>query len=448
MRNLYQAAADAAICYAEHLDGRSVFPLKADIERLQELDVPLQEEPVDPAVVLADLDRLGSPATVATTGGRYYGFVTGSSLPAATASAMLAAAWDQNGSYRALSPINAALEEVASRWLLDVLGLPADAGVGFVTGGTMANFTCLAAARHAVLQSAGWDVEAQGLFGAPPITVIVGDEVHASALKAIRLLGLGSERVVRVPADNQGRMRAELLPVISGPTIVLIQAGNVNSGAFDPAAEVIEKAHQAGAWVHVDGAFGLWTLASKNHTHLTAGFNQADSWAMDAHKWLNVPQDSGLAIIRSAVNQRAAMSATAAYLIAGSDREPCHYTPEMSRRARGVEIWAALRSLGRSGLSDLVNRTCTYARLFAAGLTGAGYEVLNDVVINQVLVSFGSPERTQAVVRAVQDEGTTWCGGTVWQGHTAMRISVSSWATTEDDVTRSLQAILNAAAAH
>ncbi len=446
MRNLYQAAADAAIRYAEHLDGRSVFPLKTDIERLQELDVPLQDEPVDPAVVFADLDRLGSPATVATTGGRYYGFVTGGSLPAATAAAMLAAAWDQNGSYRALSPINAALEEIASRWLLDVLGLPGDAGVGFVTGGTMANFTCLAAARHAVLQTAGWDVEAQGLFGAPPITVIVGDEVHASALKAIRLLGLGSERVVRVPADNQGRMRAELLPDISGPTIVLIQAGNVNSGAFDPAAEVIEKAHQAGAWVHVDGAFGLWALASKHHTHLTVGFNQADSWAMDAHKWLNVPQDSGLAIIRSAVDQRAAMSATAAYLIAGSDREPCHYTPEMSRRARGVEIWAALRSLGRSGLSDLVNRTCTYARLFAAGLTGAGYEVLNDVVINQVLVSFGSPERTKAVVSAVQEEGTTWCGGTVWQGHTAMRISVSSWATTEADVTRSLEAILKAAA--
>ncbi len=446
MRNLYQAAADAAIRYAEHLDRRSVFPLKADIERLQELDVPLQDEPVDPAVVFADLERLGSPTTVATTGGRYYGFVTGGSLPAATAAAMLAAAWDQNGSYRALSPINAALEEIASRWLLDVLGLPGDAGVGFVTGGTMANFTCLAAARHAVLQTAGWDVEAQGLFGAPPITVIVGDEVHASALKAIRLLGLGSERVVRVPADNQGRMRAELLPDISGPTIVLIQAGNVNSGAFDPAAEVIEKAHQAGAWVHVDGAFGLWALASKHHTHLTVGFNQADSWAMDAHKWLNVPQDSGLAIIRNAVDQRAAMSATAAYLIAGSDREPCHYTPEMSRRARGVEIWAALRSLGRSGLSDLVNRTCKYARLFAAGLTSAGYKVLNDVVINQVLVSFGSSERTKAVVSAVQEEGTTWCGGTVWQGQTAMRISVSSWATTEVDVTRSLEAILKAAA--
>ena len=446
MKTLYQAAADAAIRYAEHLDGRSVFPLKADIERLTELDVPLQDEPVDPAVVFADLDRLGSPATVATTGGRYYGFVTGGSLPAATASAMLAAAWDQNGSYRALSPINAALEEIASRWLLDVLGLPGDAGVGFVTGGTMANFTCLAAARHAVLQTVGWEVEAQGLFGAPPITVIVGDEVHASALKAIRLLGLGSERVVRVPADNQGRMRAELMPTINGPTIVLIQAGNVNSGAFDPAAEVIKKAHQAGAWVHVDGAFGLWTLASKHHAHLTAGFNQADSWAMDAHKWLNVPQDSGLAIIRNAVDQRAAMSATAAYLIAGSDREPCHYTPEMSRRARGVEIWAALRSLGRSGLSDLVNRTCKYARLFAAGLTSAGYEVLNDVVINQVLVSFGSPERTKAVVSAVQEEGTTWCGGTVWQGHTAMRISVSSWATTEADVTRSLEAILKAAA--
>ncbi len=446
MEKLYQAAAQAAIQYAEKLDGRSVFPLNTDIERLKELDVPLQDAPLDPQVVLEELDRIGSPATVATTGRRYFGFVTGGSLPATTAAAMLAAAWDQNGAYRVLSPINAVLEEVSSRWLLDLLGLPEDAGVGFATGATMSNFTCLAAARHAALQKVGWDVEAQGLFGAPPITVIVGDEVHASALKAIRLLGLGSDRVVRVPADDQGRMRAELLPPISGPTIVLIQAGNVNTGAFDPAVAVIEKAHEAGAWVHVDGAFGLWALASRRLSHLAAGFNRADSWAMDAHKWLNVPQDSGLAIVRSVTDQRAAMSATAAYLIAGSDREPCHFTPEMSRRARGIEIWAAMRSLGRSGLEDLIDRTCTYARLFAAGLTSAGYEVLNDVVINQVLVSFGSAERTNTVIRAIQQDGTCWCGGTVWQGHTAMRISVSSWATTEADVTRSLEAILKAAA--
>jgi glutamate/tyrosine decarboxylase-like PLP-dependent enzyme len=345
-----------------------------------------------------------------------------------------------------MSPTAALLEEVALRWLLEVLDLPAEAGAGFVTGATMANFTALAAARHEILQRQGWDVKSRGLFDAPPITVVVGDEVHVSLLKALSLLGLGRDRVVRVPVDGQGRMRADALPELSPSTIVCIQAGNVNTGAFDPATEICAAAHAAGAWVHVDGAFGLWAAAAPRRAHLVAGFAEADSWATDGHKWLNVLYDSGIAICRNGEHIRAAMSASAAYLIASDDREPDAYTPEMSRRARGVEIWAALRSLGRSGLADLIERNCRCAARFAEGLRAAGHQVHNEVELNQVLVSFGDAATTRRVIAAIQADGTCWCGSTVWQGQTAMRISVSSWATTEADVERSLAAILRLAA--
>jgi glutamate/tyrosine decarboxylase-like PLP-dependent enzyme len=345
-----------------------------------------------------------------------------------------------------LSPVAARLEEVAIGWLLDVLSLPPGCGAGFVTGATQANFSGLAAARHALLARQGWDVERHGLFGAPPITVVVGDEVHVSLLKALSMLGLGSERVVRVPVDSQGRMRADLLPPLTPETIVCIQAGNVNTGAFDPAGAIIPRAKEAGAWVHVDGAFGLWAAAAPGRRHLVQGVDGADSWATDAHKWLNVPYDCGIAFVRDPKHLHAAMAQNAAYLVQGQLRDPYHYTPDMSRRARGVEVWAALRSLGRNGLADLVERTCRHATRFADGLRAAGYEILNDVVLNQVLVAFGEPETTRRVIAAVQDDGTCWCGGTVWQGRTAMRISVSSWATTENDVERSLAAIRRAAA--
>jgi glutamate/tyrosine decarboxylase-like PLP-dependent enzyme len=339
------------------------------------------------------------------------------------------------------------LEEVALRWLLEALGLPSEAGGGFVSGATMANFSGLAAARHAVLRRVGWDVEAQGLFGAPPITVVVGEEVHVSLLKALSFLGLGRGRVVRVPVDSQGRMRPEALPRISGPAIVCLQAGNVNTGAFDPAGEICPIAHEAGAWVHVDGAFGLWAAAAPSRSNLVAGVAEADSWATDAHKWLNVPYDSGLIFCRQPEELREALTHNpAAYLIEGEQREPTEYTPEMSRRARGVEVWAALRSLGRSGLAEMIDRCCRHASRFAEGLAAAGYEVLNEVRLNQVLVSFGDPNRTKQVIEAVQQDGTCWSGGTVWQGRTAMRISVSSWATTEADVERSLEAISRIAA--
>jgi len=328
-----------------------------------------------------------------------------------------------------------------------VLGLPAGTGVGFVTCATTANLSGLAAARHALFARQGWNVEANGLFGAPPLRVIVGDEVHVSVLKALTLLGLGSERVERVPVDGQGRMRAAALPRLDDRTIVCLQAGNVNTGAFDPAGAIIETARAAGAWVHVDGAFGLWARSAPSLAQLAAGLEGADSWATDAHKWLNVPYDSGLVFCRDAATLHAALRPpTAAYLVEGERREPDQYVPEFSRRARGIEVWAALLSLGRQGLRDLFERTCSHARRFAAGLRAEGHQVLNEVVLNQVLVSFGPPERTRRVIEEVQRGGVLWCSGTVWQGHTAMRISVSSWATTAADVERSLDGIRAAVA--
>jgi glutamate/tyrosine decarboxylase-like PLP-dependent enzyme len=445
LEELLRSVTERSVQYLAGLEKGNVFPSSVAIDALAKLDEPLPDGPGDIETVIGLLDNIGSPATVLTAGGRYFGFVIGGSLPAALAANWLAGAWDQNAGLRITSPIASALEQISLGWLLDVLSLPAGAGGGFVSGATIANFTALAAARHAILKKQGWDVEAKGLFGAPPVTVIVGDEVHVSVLKALSLLGFGRERVIRVPVDGQGRMRADALPELTEPAIVCIQAGNVNTGAFDPANEICAAAQRAGAWVHVDGAFGLWAAAAPEHAHLTSGFEKADSWATDAHKWLNVPYDSGIIFCRNPEHLCGAMSTTAAYLTTGEQREPHHYVPEMSRRARGIEIWAALRSLGRSALSDLIERTCNYARRFAEGLTQAGYPILNDVVLNQVLVAFGDAETTRRVIAGVQADGTCWCGSTEWQGHTAMRISVSSWATTESDVEHSLEAILRIA---
>jgi glutamate/tyrosine decarboxylase-like PLP-dependent enzyme len=438
-------AAERSRRYIQSIPNRRVAPAEKDIAALAQFHEPFPESPTDPTEVIAMLDDIGSPATVATTGSRYFGYVIGGNLPASMAASWLANAWDQNVALRVMSPVAAELEEVVLRWVCDILGLPSECEGGLVTCATMANFTALVSARHALLAKSGWNVVDDGMFAAPPIEVVVGAEVHTSVHKALNLAGFGKKRVTIVEADRQGRMRVDKFPKISDRTIVCLQAGNVNTGAFDPAAEICALAKAQGAWVHVDGAFGLWANASPKYRHLTCGFERADSWATDAHKWPNVSYDSGVVIVRDGQALRGAMSSSAAYLEPGARREPMNHGPEASRRARGVELWAALKSLGKSGLCALIERTCAHAQRFAEGLRSAGFEILNDVVINQVLVSFGSAETTREVIRRIQEEGTCWCGATVWQGKTAMRISVSSWATTEADVERSLQAMVRIA---
>jgi glutamate/tyrosine decarboxylase-like PLP-dependent enzyme len=438
-------AAERAASYLRRIRQRSVAPSDAAVAGLQRFSEVLPEGPSDAAEVLKQLDEVGSPGTVANAGGRFFGFVNGGSVPAALAANVLAAAWDQNAALRVMSPVAATLEDVALGWIRDLLGLPAESAGSFVTGATMANMTCLVAARHALLARSGWDVEAQGLFGAPAFQVIVGEEVHASLRKAMAMAGLGRDRVTTVPTDSQGRMQSDSFPNLTAPALICIQAGNVNTGAFDPAREICAAARESGSWVHVDGAFGLWAACAPERAHLMQGYGDADSWATDAHKWLNVPYDCGVAFVRNRAALYDALNLQAAYLTPGALRDPMQWTPESSRRARGVEVWAAIKSLGRTGLAEMVERTCKHAQRFAEGLHAAGHTVLNDVVINQVLVRFGDDATTQAVIEAVQRDGTCWCGATVWHGQKAMRISVSSWLTDEEDVEWSLDAILRVA---
>ncbi len=439
-------AAERGIRYRESLAERRVGPLPEAKAATAGFEEALSEDGRDDAETLAMLDELGTPASVAMAGPRFFGFVIGGSMPVTVAANWLATAWDQNSVMNEVTPAVAALENVSRRWLCELLGLPQDSAASFVTGATIANFTALAAARHRVLANVGWDVERDGLIGAPDITVIVGDEAHPTLTKSLGLLGLGRDRAVRVPADTQGRMIAEAVPEVDGPTIVCTQVGNINTGAFDPVAEICGAVRPAGAWVHVDGAFGLWAAAVPAMRQQVAGIEEADSWATDAHKWLNVPYDSGVAITRDVDALKSAMAITADYLPTDTEhRNPSDFTPELSRRARGADIWAAIRSLGRSGVEDLIVRCCSHARRFAEGLGEAGYEILNDVVLNQVLVSFGDDETTGRVIEEIQRDGTCWCGGTVWQGRRAMRISVCNWSTTAADVETSLDAMIASA---
>ena len=430
-----------------YLSGTSlnpVFPSPDSIKQLLLLNEPLQNNPMSAEEVLDLLDSKGSPATVKTTGGRYFGFVTGGSLPAAMVARLLASVWDQNGCLYVMSPISAMLEEISSSWLIDILGLSKQTAVGFVTGATMANFTALACARHELLQKTGWNAEEKGLFNAPEITVITGDEVHVSLLKALNLVGFGRERIIRVPTDDQGKIMADKIPETRGPTIICLQAGNVNTGSFDPIGEICRNKKED-VWIHVDGAFGLWAAVSPKTSQLVQGIELADSLATDAHKWLNVPYDCGLVFVKKREALFEAVSATADYLPESGNREPFQFVPEMSRKARGIPVWAALKSLGKKGLADLIDRNCAAARQFAEGLKAAGFDILNEVVLNQVLVSFGDPATTLEIIKGIQEEGTCWCGGTNWYGKTAMRISVSSWATTEQDVKISLEAMCKVA---
>ena len=419
---------------------------------------PLQAAPMDPTAVLDALARAVEPGLVTTTGPRYFGFVTGGALPATVAAEWLAAVWDQPAALYVMSPAAAVVEEVAAAWLISLLGLPSNCSVGFVTGCHMANFTALAAARHELLRRASWDVEADGLQGAPRLRVVVGDEVHVSVIGALRMLGIGSRQIVRVAADDQGRMRPDALSdALAGaadiPTIVCAQAGNVNTGAFDPLEAIADVAGGHRAWLHVDGAFGLWAAACGSLAHHVRGLHRVDSCATDAHKWLNVPYDSGLVFVAHPAAHRAAMSMGAAYLVRSPEepREPMDWVPESSRRARGFAVYAALRSLGRSGVADLIDRCCRLARRFADRLREEpSLRILNEVVLNQVLVRVVPPEgdadvATRAALRLVQDEQICWLGGSHWHGMDAMRISVSNWSTTEQDIDRSADSIISAA---
>jgi glutamate/tyrosine decarboxylase-like PLP-dependent enzyme len=419
---LLQSAARRGIDYIDSLDDRAVGPAPEAVAQLaSQLDVGLPEKPALGEDILRFLDEYGAPATVASAGGRYFGFVTGAALPASLAAHWVSAAWDQNSFSHVSSPAAALFEETALRWISEALGLAEGTTGAITTGATMANFSCLAAARYRVLERVGWDVGARGLFGAPEITVVVGEEAHSSLYKVLSLLGLGRDRVTRVPTDGQGRMIPSEFPELEGPSIVCLQGGNVNSGSFDPAEELVPLAHEAGAWVHADAAFGLWALASPSL------------------------RDAGVGLLRDAEALKAAMAQSGAYLIFSERRDAIDFTPDSSRRSRGIDVWAALKSLGRQGLVDMIDRNCRQAKRFAEGLARAGFEVLNHVVLNQVLVAFGDQMRTDAVIAAVQDEGTCWCGGTVWRGRPAMRISVSSWATTDEDIDRSIQAVIRVA---
>ncbi|MBK5259604.1 MAG: aspartate aminotransferase family protein [Thermoanaerobaculia bacterium] len=439
--------------FLKKLPERHVAARASREELLQGLSVSLPDQGDDAAKVLDALAAQGERGAIASAGPRYFGFVIGGSLPVAVAADWLTTAWDQNSGIYVTSPLSSVIEDVARTWLLDLLGLPSDAGLGFVTGCQMANFTCLGSARHAVLRDAGWNVEENGLAGSPNVNIVLSEESHVTIHVALRMLGFGTRGAIRVPADEQGRMRAEALKQtlegLRGPTIVCAQAGNVNTGAFDPLEEIAKIAKDHKAWLHVDGAFGLWARASSTKRHLANGIDHADSWATDAHKWLNVPYDCGVAIVRDAKAQRASMTSTAPYLqqTSGVERDAIDWVPEFSRRARAVTVYAALRALGRKGVEELVDRNCAQARLFADLLRKSKrVRILNDVVLNQVLVRFDdSDERTREVIARVQKDGTCWLAGTTWQGKGAMRISVSNWATTDRDVERSSEAILRCA---
>jgi glutamate/tyrosine decarboxylase-like PLP-dependent enzyme len=458
-RVLLHRTADLAADFLEGVDRRPVGGTASHEELLAALGGPLPNRGEAPDEVVSDLARAADPGIVASAGPRYFGFVIGGSLPSSVAADWLTTAWDQNGFAYVMSPAGSVVEEVTAGWLLDVFGLPRESSVGFASGATMATFTGLAAGRHRVLQRAGWDVEADGLIGAPDIAVVLGAEAHATVLASLQMVGLGSRRPLRVDADEQGRMRPDrlrevLAAVADRPVIVSAQSGNVNTGAFDPMAEIVAAVRDhPNAWLHVDGAFGLWAAASPAYRHLTAGLDGADSWTTDAHKWLNVPYDCGIAIVHDPEAHQAAMSFGAAYYVAGegAKRDSGNWVADSSRRSRAFTVYAALRELGRDGLADMVDRCCALARRMADELRDApGATILNDVVLNQVLVRFTpaggggdeeSDDFTRRVIAAVQADGTCWLGGTTWHGMAAMRISVSNWSTTEADIDVSAAAI-------
>ena len=442
--HLLTLAYEMALQYRQTLEDRPVMPTDAALKVLEALHVPLNPVGCSGEAVLGMLDSIGSPATVATTGGRFFGFVVGGALPVAVAASWLASTWDQNAGNWILSPIAAELEDVAARWLLELFDLPRQAAVGFVTGSTMGAFSAFAAARSAMLKRAGWNVKSRGLNGAPRLRIVASEDLHPTNFAALGYAGFGVDEIEFCPTDSQGRIIPERMPTLDEMTILLLQAGNINSGASDLFTEICPLARAARAWTHVDGAFGLWARTSAEKRHLVAGLELADSWSVDGHKWLNLPQDSAVYVCRDRDAVQDVFGVTATYLVSDARRQPNTFTPELSRRARGVEFWAALKYLGSSGVESLIDRCCKFARQFAEGLTKAGYRVSNEVVLNQVVFACEDDQATRECLGRIQGSGVTWLGPTHWKGQYAMRISVSSWATSEEDVQRSLDVMANA----
>ena len=443
-REPFEQAKSFAYDYMDGVYDRNVFPTDEAIKALSVFDEPLPAAPCGPDEILRLLHEYGSPATVAQTGGRYFGFVNGSAVPAALAAKWLSDVWDQNVALYVISPVVSQLETVCEKWIVDLLHLPTGTAAGFVSGTSTATLCGLAAGRNELLKRLGWDVNSDGLFGAPTLRVVLGEQAHATVFKALGLLGLGRARVELVPTDAQGRMLADRMPALDSHSLVIAQAGNVNSGAFDPIDEICDRAQRADAWVHVDGAFGLWAAASRTRQVLTPDIEKADSWSVDAHKTLNAPYDCGIILCKHRDALISAMQATASYILYSENRDGMHYTLDMSRRARGVELWATLKSLGKDGVEELVDRLCAHAGRFAGQLQAQGFRILNDVVFNQVLVACDTPELTKATLENIQNSGECWCGGAVWNGEPVIRVSVCSWATTAADVERSAAAFANA----
>ncbi|MCF8474341.1 MAG: aminotransferase class V-fold PLP-dependent enzyme [Emcibacter sp.] len=437
---------ERALKFLAQVDERRVFPHQQAIDGLSAFNESLPEEGLGDLNTLDLLDRVGAPAAVANMGKRYFGFVVGGSLPVAVAANWLMTAWDQVASYHLTSPMADRVEKVAAGWILDILDLPRESAVGFVTGATVASFTALSAARHKILNDQGFDVENDGLYGAPKITVVVSQEVHVTILKALSMLGLGKNNIIRVPTDNNGAIDITKFPELGPNTLVCVQAGNVNSGAFDPIDEICTLAHKAGAWVHVDGAIGLWARTSKKLADQVKGIEKADSWSTDGHKWLNVPYDNGIVICRHKDALRGAMSTVAAY-VRGAEDAAKDVVPEFSRRGRGIDVWAALRSLGRKGIGQMIERNCNQARNLAAELKNIeNIFIHNDVVLNQIVVSYGTEDMTKTLIDYMQQEGTCWFGSTIWKGRETFRISISSWKTTDEDIILTAEAFRKAVA--
>ncbi len=441
---LFEQAKNYALDYMRNVLDRPVFPEQDTIQALNAFREKLPEKPVDPYDILAKLNRFGSPATVAQTGGRYFGFVNGGAIPAALAAKWLGDVWDQNAALYVISPVVSVLEEVCEEWLVDLLGLPEKTAAGFVGGTSAATLCGLAAGRDYLLRRLGWDVNGQGLFGAPEIRVILGEGAHSTVYKALSILGLGKDRLVKVAEDDQGRIRSDAIPELDESTMLILQAGNVNSGAFDPFAEICGKARTAGTWTHVDGAFGLWAAASPKMRSLTEGYELADSWSVDAHKTINAPYDSGIILCkhRDALSQ--ALHMTGSYIVYSQNRDGMLFTPDMSRRGRAVELWASLMALGRSGTAELIEDLHQKAQYIATSLKKEGFRICNEVCFNQVLVACGSIDVTQQTLDAVQQSGECWCGPAQWKGETIIRISVCSYRTTLGDLDRTVRTFVSA----